>query len=182
MVTPTAPVADEQATLGNNFSGFVHNSRPLRSYTLFAGYRFESSRDSAIDRGTYETGSSQNLANFCRSFLSISRHAYCNCGSTRNYKRYLEVITAQSPNGSGYFTSRSPKKIMTPEFPRPRRLFEQFKVEVLCTSHRSARSAQRFAHLVDWQVLPTFRPDKCDQFRERRAGKHIDTFKPDQRY
>jgi glucuronate isomerase len=54
-------------------------------------------------------------------------------------------------------------KLESPEF-RPRRLFEQFNIEVLCTTDAATDPLDhhRAIQESDWagQVLPTFRPDK----------------------
>jgi glucuronate isomerase len=69
------------------------------------------------------------------------------------------------------------EKLATPRF-QPRRLFERFHIEVLCTTDAATDTLEQHAAIRDsgWtgQVLPTFRPDQLINLATPGWKNHLD--------
>jgi glucuronate isomerase len=68
------------------------------------------------------------------------------------------------------------EKLASPEF-RPRKLFERFNIEVLCTTDAATDTLEHHAAIRQsgWQghILPTFRPDQLINLQTPDWGKYI---------
>lgn len=153
--------ADEDATFGTPTEMFIIPDHYVFRMLYSQGIALESLGVPRVDGGAVETDHRKIWQIFAENF-HLFRGTPSGAWLTQELIEVFGIDEALSGETAQAIYDEIEAKLAQPEF-KPRRLFEQFKIEVLCTTDAASDDLTAHQAIRDsgWsgRVLPTFRPD-----------------------
>ncbi|MCX6047236.1 MAG: glucuronate isomerase [Chloroflexi bacterium] len=169
-------LADEQATLGTPADLFIIPDHYVFRMLYSQGIPLEAVGIPPLDGGAHETDHRKIWQTFADHFY-LFRGTPTGLWINEELQTIFAVTQPLNGKTAQPIYDQIAEKLARPEF-RPRRLFEQFNVEVLCTTDAATDPLDQHQALraSGWQgnILPTFRPDNVINLETVGWRKHID--------
>ncbi len=169
--------ADPDYTFGNPAELFIIPDHYIFRMLYSQGIRLEDLGVPRRDGGQVETDPRRIWQLFADNFY-LFRGTPTGVWLTHELQDVFDIEEKLSSETAQDIYDRIAVKLATPEF-NPRRLYEQFNIEVLCTTDAATDTLEHHQRIREsgWngRILPTFRPDAVVNIDTPNWHDHLDT-------